>query len=263
MIDTPEEQALLWSALCQSQRLELVGETTGGMIHELNNGLSVVNGLVELLVEKLNDSPDTQNLSTAGSEDLLDMARQDLAKVVVWMDSSMASAERLLAYAHRMTGRAGAELDVNELCAAALDESRYRCEREGIDMKLDLADGLPRVHGHAGQLLCALANVVRNSREAYGRDAAATDSRTIRLSTHMDGANVVTHIDDEGPGIPQDLSERVFELAFSTKKDADAAGMGSGLPVARKMVRGHGGDLRLGERATGTRIVIELPGVKD
>ena len=83
MTDTPEDQTLLWSALCQSQRLEVVGETTGGMIHELNNGLSVVNGLVELLLEKLNDSPDTENLPTAGSEDLLDMARRDLAKVVV------------------------------------------------------------------------------------------------------------------------------------------------------------------------------------
>ncbi len=261
MTDTPEDQTLLWSALCQSQRLELVGETTGGMIHELNNGLSVVNGLVELLLEKLNDSPDTENLSTAGSEDLLDVARRDLAKVVVWMDSSMASAERLLAYAHRMTGR-NAKLDVNELCAAAFDESRYRCGREGIDMKLDLADGLPRVNGHAGQLLSVLSNVVRNSREAYARDATATDSRTIHISTHMDGANVVIHIDDEGPGIPQGMSERVFELAFSTKTDTDAV-VGSGLPVARMMVRCHGGDLRVGERATGTRIVIELPKVKD
>ena len=68
-------------------------------------------------------------------------------------------------------------MDINELCAAAFDESRYRCEREGIDMKLDLADGLARVNGHAGQLLSALSNVMRNSREAYARDAAATDSR--------------------------------------------------------------------------------------
>lgn len=191
------------------------------------------------------------------------MARRDLAKVVVWMDSSMASAERLLAYAHRMTARGSADLDVNELCVAAFDESRYRCEREGIDMKLDLADDLPRINGHAGQLLCALANVMRNSREAYARDGAATDSRPIRLSTHMDGAKVVTHIDDEGPGIPQDLSERVFELAFSTKKDPDAAGVGSGLPVARMIVRGHGGNLRVGECAAGTRIIIELPGIRD
>lgn len=224
----------------------------------IDNGLSVVNGLVELLVEKLNARPDTENLSTTGSEDLIDMARRDLAKVVVWMDSSMASTERLLAYAHRMTGRGSAELDINELCVAAFDESRYRCEREGIDMKLDLADGLPRVNGHAGQLLSALANVLRNSREACARDAATVDSRTIRISTHMDGTNVVIHIDDEGPGIPQDLVERVFELAFSTKGDPVAAA-GSGLPVARMVVRRHGDDLRVGERDGGTRIVVELP----
>lgn len=262
MTDTPEDQTLLWSALCQSQRLELVGEATGGMIHELNNGLSVVNGLVELLVEKLNERPDSESLSIAGSEDLLDVARRDLAKVVVWMDSSMASAERLLAYAHRMTGRGSVRLDVNELCAAAFDESRYRCEREGIDMKLDLAEGLPCVHGHAGQLLAALANVVRNSREAYARDGAATDSQSILMSTHTDGAKVVIHIDDDGPGIPQDTCERVFELAFSTKTDADTV-TGSGLPVARMMLRGHGDDLRVGDRDRGTRIVMELPAIKD
>ncbi len=257
MTDTPQDETLLWSALCQSQRLELVGETTGGMVHELNNGLSIVNGLLELLVEKLNTDP---GASTAGSEDLLSMARRDLAKVLVWLDTTMEGAERLMAFAHRMTARERTELDVNELCAAAFDESRYRCEREGINMKLDLADDLPSVNGHAGQLLLVLANVLCNSREAYARDV--TDSQSIQISTHASGTNVIIHIDDEGPGIPQDLGERVFELGCSTKKDRDAAA-GSGLPVARMIARGHGGDLRVEELATGTRMVVELPGIRD
>ena len=51
MSDPSENQSELRSALCNSQRLDIVGETTGGMIHELNNSLSVVHGLVELLLE--------------------------------------------------------------------------------------------------------------------------------------------------------------------------------------------------------------------
>ena len=57
------------------------------------------------------------------------------------------------------------------------------------------------------------------------------------------------------------MGERVFELGYSTKKDPDAAVVGTGLPVARMIVRGHGSDLCLGELAKGTRIVVELPWV--
>ena len=188
------------------------------------------------------------------------MSRRELTKILVWVDSTMASAERILAYAHRMSGTSSA-LEVNDLCSAAFDESRYRCECEGIDMQLNPADDLPPIHGHAGQLLCALAHVVRNSREAYARaESTHTDSCIILLWTHANGGGVIIRIGDEGPGIEPEMRERVSELACSRKATAEVTA-GAGLPIARMIVRSHGGDLRLGESAKGTRIELELPAV--
>ena len=256
---TPEDETNhLWSALCQRQRLDHFGETTGGMIHELNNGLSVVNGLLELLMETLNADSTAAGSSQVDAEQMLRLVRRDLSKVAVWVDTTMESAEHLLTYAHRLSGGRD-DVDVNELCSSAVDESRYRCERENIQLSLDLVDEIPFVKGHTAQLLQVLANVVRNSREAFAReDWGNAASRMISISTQADGDRVVIHIDDNGPGIAPDLSERVFELDYSTKEGGNADS-GFGLPLARMIARCHGGDLRLGERDGGTRIVVELP----
>ena len=256
MNETPESREdLLWNALCQSQRLDLTGEITGGMVHDLNNGLSIVNGLVELLQEKL--SAGAGSGPSPDAAQLLDLARRDLPRILIWMETSMAGAHRLLDYAYRLR-EGGGEVDVNALCAAAVDESRYRCERQGIQVALDLADDLPTVDGQPGQLMQILANVLRNSREGGARaDADAGLPRVIYLSTSHDAGRVIVHIDDDGPGLPTGVCEdEIFGLAYSTKMDAAA---GSGLPVARAIARGHGGDLRLGERVAGTRMVLELP----
>lgn len=261
MSTTPESsEDHLWKALCQSQPLDLVGEITGGMVHDLNNGLSIVNGLAELLMERLGADEDAASEpSPVAAEELLDLARRDLSRILTWTGTTMANAHRLLDYAHRLRDDSG-EVDVNALCAAAVDESRYRCDRDGIQMRLDLADDLPHVNGHAGQLLQVLANVLRNSREAWGRMAGGGEAlKIIRMSTRREDDSVTVCIEDNGPGLPPGVGEdRVFELAYSTKTE-DAAACGSGLPVARMIARRHGGDLRLAQCARGTRMVLELP----
>ena len=256
MNETPESREdLLWKALCQSQRLDLTGEITGGMVHDLNNSLSIVNGLVELLQEKLSADVEAGSDPSLPAAQLLDLARRDLPRILTWMEASMAGAHRLLDHAYRLREEDG-EVDVNALCAAAVDESRYRCERQGIQVALDLADDLPAVDGRPGQLMQILTNVLRNCREAYA-DADAGPARVIYLSTRHNAGRVIVHIDDDGPGLPTGVGDdEIFELAYSTKRDAV---VGAGLPVARAIARGHGGDLRLGERVAGTRMVLELP----
>jgi len=260
---------LLWSALCQSQRLNHMGETTGGMVHELNNGLSVVSGLLELLREKLRVGERALSAGQSSTEaaQLLALATQDLSKISEWLNTSMVSAGRLSKYTRRLSA-VRTNVDVNELCAAACDESRYRCERERIVVVLDLTDDLPLVNGNPAQLLQVVANVLRNSREAYARTGAHASEgdgfetlRTIGIATYTDAKMVVIQVDDAGPGIPQELAERVFEIDCTTKEDTGAQAV-SGLAVARMIARAHGGDLRLGDSPAGARFVLELPALE-
>src|SRR5262249_32117247 len=103
--------------------------------------------------------------------------------------------------------------------------------------------------GDDGLLSAALINLHRNAIQAAPRGSAVA----IRGSREKDRYRV--EVRDEGPGIPSNLQERVFEPFFSTREK----GTGLGLPLARKILQAHGGDLHLSSRPGETVFRAELP----
>ena len=102
----------------------------------------------------------------------------------------------------------------------------------------------------------ALRNLLENA-AAYGALATARIDR--------DGSGVRVVIEDEGPGIPEDDLERVFEpfVRLEASRSRDTGGSGLGLAIARSIVRGHGGDVHLENRAEGgLRATVALPGAE-
>ena len=103
----------------------------------------------------------------------------------------------------------------------------------------------------------ALRNLLENG-AAHGAQATARIDR--------DGSGVRVAIEDEGPGIPEDDLERVFEpfVRLEASRSRDSGGSGLGLAIARSIVRGHGGDIRLENRAEGgLRTTVNLPVAED
>ena len=74
-----------------------------------------------------------------------------------------------------------------------------------------------------------------------------------------ENASVVVEVSDSGPGVPENLRERVFEPFFTTK--APQSGTGLGLSLAREIIQRHAGTLEIQPRGTGSAFVIRLPGV--
>ena len=105
----------------------------------------------------------------------------------------------------------------------------------------------------AGGIRRALANLAENAVK-YGGVA--------RLSLQRDGDVVTILVDDEGPGIAPELTEQVFQPFFRIEgsRNRDTGGVGLGLSVARTIIRGHGGDIALGNRPEGgLRVTVTLP----
>ena len=105
----------------------------------------------------------------------------------------------------------------------------------------------------AGGIRRALANLAENAVK-YGGVA--------RLSLERDGDVVTILIDDDGPGIAPELAEQVFQPFFRIEgsRNRDTGGVGLGLSVARTIIRGHGGDITLGDRPEGgLRVTVTLP----
>jgi len=121
----------------------------------------------------------------------------------------------------------------------------------GVTIERDYAE-LPRIRCFAGQLSQVFMNLLMNAVDAM------EGSGTIRIQTRPSDVGVTLVFEDDGPGIPPEVLERVFEPFFTTKPVGKGTGLG--LSLSYGIVERHGGTMRaesqLGE---GTRFVIELP----
>lgn len=122
----------------------------------------------------------------------------------------------------------------------------------GIDVVRERADGLPTLMGNAGELNQVWTNLIANAAEALD------GSGTITLRTHHRDGRLIVEVEDDGPGIPEGLLDRVFDPFVTTK--APGEGTGLGLNLAHQIVVDHhGGSLAVDSRPGCTRFVVSLP----
>jgi signal transduction histidine kinase len=123
-------------------------------------------------------------------------------------------------------------------------------DRAGLELALEVPDGVPPVLFDEGQIRQAILNVLRNAREAMA------DGGRIDAYVRAEGMSVVVGVDDRGSGIPDDVRSRIFDPFFSTKGE----GTGLGLAITRQIVEAHGGTIAVEPRAGGgTSFRLLLP----
>jgi signal transduction histidine kinase len=135
----------------------------------------------------------------------------------------------------------------------ALFASRFReC---GASLTRELDAPLPRLRAYAGDLNQAWSHLIDNALDAV---SPLGESGHVVVRASRDDGWVRVEIQDNGPGIPEDLHERVFEPFFTTKEPG--SGTGLGLDITRRIITDlHGGELTLESRPGDTRFVVRLP----
>jgi PAS domain S-box-containing protein len=227
------------AALFQSQKLQALGELTGGVAHDFNNLMTVIRGSAELL---------TRPGVTEEKRERYVRAIMDTA------DKAAALTSHLLAFGRRQAIKPEVA-DLN-LRLDALGEVMGRTIGGHIELKLELSQGLPCVEVDLTQFETALLNAAFNARDAM------PEGGTIRLSTHhlagQGPGEVAIEIADTGPGMPPEVLNRAFEPFFTTKP----VGQGTGLGLSQI----HGFAAQAGGRAEirstpgeGTVVRIILP----
>jgi len=132
------------------------------------------------------------------------------------------------------------------------EAERADAERAGVTIEMKLnGDGQAMVDVYF--LRQALQNLMRNAREAL-LQAGRTDG-LVRLSLEVRSDEAVIEVADNGPGLPPEKADRIFEPFATTKPK----GMGLGLPIARDIIRGHGGEMDVRTKSTGCTFRITLP----
>lgn len=237
------------AALRQSQKMEAVGQLTGGLAHDFNNILGAISGALELLRRNL--GPEAPGIR------YVDIG-QNAAK------RAAALTHRLLAFSRRQTLEPKV-LKVHQLIAG-FDELVRRTIGPQITLDVIAGERVWPVQADPGQLENALLNLCINARDAMpggGRLVIEAANRTIDGPVPSEddispGQYVSISVSDNGTGMPADVMARAFDPFFTTKPLG--VGTGLGLSMVYGFARQSGGQVRIySEVGAGTTVCIYLP----
>ena len=259
-----------------SQKLAALGELTAGVAHEIKNPLNFVKNfseaseeLIEELSEILNESGPTLSEE---DQDLVKEISDDLAGNFERIRSHGARANRIVEDMLRMNRETGDRqpTDINllldEYAGLAFHSARASDTNFQLEIKQDLDPGLGIIDVIPQDLGRVFLNIVGNSCHAtderrqslMGTQQGADYAPTIWLTTRRKEDVAEIRFKDNGPGIPPEVVDRIFNPFFTTKPTGKGTGLG--LSICSDIVREHGGDIQVtSEPGEYTEMVITLP----
>jgi PAS domain S-box-containing protein len=244
-----EERQRLAAQLQQSQKMEAIGQLTGGMAHDFNNLLGVVLGNLDFLLERNADRPED---------------RQFVEAAIAAASRGADLTRHMLAFSRRQS-LAPTLAELSETLTGAVTLFR-RTLGEQIVLDMRIGSNSWPVMIDVAQLESALLNLAVNARDAMPNGGRLTiEAQNVSLDDDaaslnpeaLPGDYVVISVSDTGTGMAPEVAARAFDPFFTTK---GADGTGLGLSMVHGFVKQSGGHTRLySEPGRGTRIDIYLP----
>jgi signal transduction histidine kinase len=218
----------------RSNRLMTLDAATAAMAHELRQPLTAIGALTAGASRWLKKSPPD-----------LEEVRTSLASISVANDR----AEEIIAGVRELFKKRGDHrtmIQVDDVARQVLMSMEPELSLNEVSLATEFQNVLPEVHADRTQIQQVISNLVRNAIDAM--NANPPRARRLRLAARLNGhSSVLLSVQDTGPGITTEQSERVFEPFFTTKP----AGMGLGLAICRTIVQDHGGSLTLAKTDLG------------
>lgn len=224
--------------LFQLEKMSALGEVLSGIAHELNNPLSVVVGNAHLLLE----------------EDISDEIRPRIEK----MTTSAERCVRIVRAFLSMARDRPMDLEtckVDQIIKSAIEAFSTSKASSGVDVSIDVPSDLRDILVDEVQIVQVLVNILSNAAQAAAEEQVDAKIQIVAIQTN---SSLRIRISDNGPGVPADIADHIFDPLFTTKDVG--VGTGLGLALCQRIIVAHGGLLELVDSpATGATFVIELP----
>jgi two-component system NtrC family sensor kinase len=236
------ERKRLQQQLIQSEKMAALGQLVSGVAHELNNPLTSVIGYTHLLLQ-------IPSLDAQSRERLNIISRE--------ADRTRRIVTNLLSFS-RQNKSACIEVDINDLLKRTIELRAYELRVNNIEVRTDFGE-IPRVFGDEHQLQQVFLNIIINGEQAIRSEKSAGELAIKTEVSSKDGEQtVLVTIADDGPGIPAQNLDKVFDPFFTIKRIGKGSGLG--LSITYGIVKEHGGDIRAENNpGGGARFVVELP----
>src|SRR5713226_1319139 len=225
--------------LIQAEKLAAMGQMLAGVAHELNNPLTAILGVTELLRER-----EGADDSTKRQLELTYRQARRAARIV----------QNLLEFS-RPASPHKKSLDVNSLVERTLQLHEHSLRRNNIEVEFRPEPGLPAVIGDANQLIQVFLNLVTNAEQAI-REVRDSGRIQVRITSNANRVRVT--VQDDGIGIRPEALPRIFDPFYTTKRPG--GGTGLGLSICMSIIREHGGNIEAETLpAGGTAFTVSLP----
>lgn len=255
--------------LLQQEKLASLGQLTAGIAHEIKNPLNFVNNFSELSMdfiqeieeelEKLNDSTEKENIL-----ELLSDVKSNLHKIKHHGSRADSIVKSMLMHSRGGTGTMD-PTNLNDLIREyvnlAFHGMRANKNPINVDIRLDLDESLSKININAEDFSRVILNLSKNAFDAM-RDKIAVKGSAYKsilaVRTKDLGDKVLIVVEDNGPGVPDEIRDKLLIPFFTTKKGTEGTGLG--LSITHEIIKTHEGSLEIeSELDQFTRFKITLP----
>jgi PAS domain S-box-containing protein len=222
----------------QSERLAAMGQMIGGFAHELNNPLTTILGVSELLGEgESNESRQKQ----------ITMMHQQARRATEIVQNLM--------YFARPPAPGRTQVNLAELIERTVHLQAYSLRKSNISVDLLKEPALPSITADPNQLMQVFLNLILNAEQAIRE---SRERGTLRIRMGKDSGVVWATLQDDGPGIPAENLPHIFDPFYTTKRPG--GGTGLGLSICKAIMKEHGGNIEAGAAPGGGAVfTVSLP----
>ena len=224
--------------IIQSERLAAMGQMIGGFAHELNNPLTSILGMSELLQD---------GEIAEGTRRQLEILQQQARRAVEIVQNLM--------YFSRPPAPGKTGIDLGDVVQRTLHLHAYSLRKSNITVDFLREGTLPPVNGDAHQLMQVFLNLILNSEQAMRE---VRDRGTLRIRLEKGDKTVSVILQDDGPGIPPEILPSIFDPFYTTKRPG--RGTGLGLSICKAILREHNGNVEAASGPGGGAVfTVTLP----
>ena len=224
--------------LIQSQKIASIGRMAAGVAHEINNPLSAILLYAELLKEAFQERK-------GDLKDVQEIIAQTLRCKKIVSD--------LLEFSRKSAGMTSS-FSLGQLLQKCLELLIHKAAFQNIRVETFMEEGMPNIVGDMSQLQQVFTNLFINAADAMEGKGKLEIRADFLPETNM----FLIKVTDTGPGIPEDIRDKVFDIFFTTKPVGKGTGLG--LSISQNIIKIHGGSLTFHcPDEGGTTFLIELP----
>ncbi len=263
--------------LVQQEKLASLGQLTAGIAHEIKNPLNFVNNFSDLSVELVEEA--REEIKSVGAihelplqdiYDILDDIEANLKKIYEHGSRADSIVKSMLQHSRGGSNKME-PTDINALIKeyANLAFHGMRASKEPINVDIELnldenIDEIPLISEDFSRVILNLCNnafdAMREKLTANGQQLSDNPVQNytpkLTISTHQKAQHVIIEVEDNGPGIPLEIRNKVLQPFFTTKKGTQGTGLG--LSITNDIIKAHGGALEIHSTNEGTIMAVTL-----